>query len=305
MVGVISKNCYDTNPIFSIVIPTYNRREQLKECLASLFSQIPGRGLFEIIVIEDGSDCVLCEDKDFGSDTGKIRYITTRHQGPAAARNLGIKEARGEIVIFLDDDVIAASGWAKSVIESWKSYPGIDGIGGYIVSDPKDTICARVSCVFFNWFLDKAVTKADYACFMSTCNAGYTKKALIRVNGFDEQFRGAYGEDRDLNARILQSGGKMRLTKDMIVYHDRYLSFSRFLTRNFNYGKASFHIYNKHPKFARSQFCSYLYLSNSMFYAFEKHREKILACLLLAVSQIATLCGYFVASFTWRRGNSR
>lgn len=261
----------ETQPVFSIVIPTYKRHDKLKKCLEALRLQIPDKTTFEVIIINDDP-----------------------HRGASAARNRGIRQARGEIVIFLDDDSEISSGWVKAVVRSWQDFKDADAIGGYVVTDPADTFCSRVNAGIFNWYQDQ-MQDGGYAQFLCTCNAGFRKKALQIAGGFDETFPGAYGEDRDLSIRILGAGGKMKAVKDITIYHDRHLEMSGFLRRHFCYGKGAFAVYSKHPQLRRLPWHSYIEFYRTIMAGSGNYLEKIRVFFLLTLSQLSTVIGYGAA----------
>src|SRR5215470_9827202 len=99
------------DPTFvSIVVPTYNRRASLQRLLEALVHQTYARSDFEVIVVDDGSTDGTVEfarTTDFGY---QVRVIEQEHSGPAAARNRGVTEAHGELIVFLDDDVVPVDG---------------------------------------------------------------------------------------------------------------------------------------------------------------------------------------------------
>ncbi len=281
------------SPRFSIVIATYNTTDVLRQCVESLENQSTDRNAFELIVVNDG-------DKDITKDVGasghrfKTRTFHQDHQGPAAARNLGIRNARGEIILFLDDDSLPTKGWFNATVKAWETHPECDGIGGCIAMDPMDSIYCRVNADFFNWYLEQHLS-SNHSSFLVTCNAGYKKSSLEKVGLFDDRFKKASGEDRDLNIKILKTGGKLRLDKNILVYHDRDLTFRSFVTKNFNYGKAAYNIYKRYPaqKYVSSK--GYISFFVSIIKKYSTLNEKLITFCLLTLSQVATTVGYLAA----------
>jgi cellulose synthase/poly-beta-1,6-N-acetylglucosamine synthase-like glycosyltransferase len=282
------------NPKFSIIIPTYNRFNSLKECLTALYKQIENKPLFEVIVVNDDNfKCLPVDSLGFDSHF-RLDFICIEHHGAAAARNRGIQAARGEIILFLDDDSMVVDGWVDAIIENWQEFPDSAGIGGYTAIALEDTFISKVNNDFFNWYLDKS-RQGNYTDFINTCNSGYAKEILVGVGGFDEHFKGASGEDRDLNINIIKMGGKLRLAKNMQVYHDGELRLTGFIWRHFKYGKGAFRVYKKHSHLRHLTIDDYIDLYQSIIGKYGKFKEKILVFILLTVSQMATACGYVVA----------
>ena len=96
----------------SIVIPTYNRKDQLRQCLESCFAQDYPQDDFEVIVVDDASsDGTKDMLRELSQQSPNLRYFFQRHKGPAAARNLGLKQSRAEVVGFTDSDCILSKNW--------------------------------------------------------------------------------------------------------------------------------------------------------------------------------------------------
>ncbi len=285
------------NPKFSIIIPTFNTNIVLGQCLDALRKQSADKDWFEVIVINDGGRKGVSDDVRPMEEHLSIRYMYQDHKGPAAARNLGIEAARGDIILLLDDDSLPATDWMAATIAAWERYPGYDGIGGYVIKDDADSIYCRVNADFFNWYLDQN-SSADDCLFLVTCNAGYRKSMLERIGRFDERFTRASGEDRDLNIKILKNGGKLKLDDSILVYHDRDLTFLSFVKKNFNYGKAAYHIYTRYPEQKYLSSTSYVNFYASIMRKYSGFKEKFMAFFLITLSQAATATGYYTALLT-------
>ena len=110
----------------SVVIPTYNRKERLKDTLESLFHQTIPKDQYEIIVVDDGSSDGTEELVQVMIKTSpcSLRYFKQKNQGQAAARNLGIKNAVAEIIGFTDDDCIVDAGWIQKAADYFKGKIG-------------------------------------------------------------------------------------------------------------------------------------------------------------------------------------
>ena len=292
-------NSTDT-PQFSIVIPTYNNDSQLMQCLESLASQNVDERCFEVIIVNDGGNDSLIEKISSKQNKTSIWYFYQINKGPAAARNLGVREAKGNIILFLDDDSLPRKDWLQATINAWRKNPDYDGIGGYTASSKSDSILYRVNKDIFNWYLDKNVDE-DHCSFLSTHNAGYKKATLERVGIFDERFKNASGEDRDLSIKIVKNGGKLRLDKSIYVYHDREISLLSFIRKYYNYGKAAFMITFKYSSVERSSLRDYLNLFGTVLQRHKSLMDKITVFFILSLSQLSTFIGYQAASFIKRK----
>jgi GT2 family glycosyltransferase len=275
-------------PLFSIVIPTYGTTGVLEECLTALSEQ-SGEADWEVLVVNDGgenSGAAQAFNPNF-----PIRYIRQDHKGPAAARNLGIGLAGGDIVIFLDDDSVPTKSWLEATRLAWLETPDCDGIGGYVASHPSESIYCRVNAGFFNWYLEQQDLKGQ-CLFLVTCNAGYKKSSLEKVGGFDSRFERACGEDRDLNLKIVRSGGKLRLDRRILVYHDRDLTLASFARKHYHYGKAASRIYSRYPDQKHISTGGYGSLFRSVWKRHAGQGDRALAISLVTISQIATMLGF-------------
>lgn len=284
-------------PKFSIIIPTYNTDVVLIQCLEALCNQSVDKKCFEVIVVNDGGKTEIYERLKFFKQHLDIKYFYQQNKGPAAARNLGIKKAKGDIILFLDDDSLPTKNWFKAVVKAWEKFPDFDGIGGYTISEVTDSIYCRVNSDFFNWYLGQ-YSDDELHPFLVTCNAGYRKSILNKIRNFDERFKKASGEDRDLNIKISKIGGSLRLDKNILVYHDRDLTFRSYVKKHFNYGIAAHNIYARYPELRYLSSNSYFDLYISILKKYPTLKEKIMAFLLLTISQVATISGYYTATLS-------
>lgn len=294
-------NSENTNiPKFSIVIPTYNTEIVLDECLNALCHQSQKEASFEVIVVNDGGNNKASAIVNRYKNKLSLRYFYQNNNGPAAARNLGIRMAEGEIILFLDDDSLPTSNWFESTVNAWNKYPHYDGIGGYTTYDMAENIYCRVNSHFFNWYLRQYTDDQQHP-FLVTCNAGYKKSMLNRVNNFDETFKKPSGEDRDLNIKIAKVGGKLRIEKDILVYHDRDLTFKSTVKKHYNYGKAAYNIYTRYPALKRLNRSAYINLYMSVLKKSSSSKERALAVFLITLSQLCTFVGYQTCKFSKKK----
>ncbi len=123
------------------------------ECILSLCEQSEDKSSFEVIVVNDGGNNDISKSLDLFGNRLTLRYFYQQNKGPAAARNLGIQKAKGNIILFLDDDSLPTTSWLNEVKRAWDNFPDLDGIGGYTLSEVTDSIYCRVNSDFFNWYL--------------------------------------------------------------------------------------------------------------------------------------------------------
>jgi len=198
--------------MISIVIPTYNSEKTIGEVLDSLFREIRRyRRKVEVIVVDDGStDSTLQIVKKY-----PVRVIKQRHKGPAAARNLGWKKAKGDIVIFLDSDCKVGRGWLKKMLKPFKDGK-VAGVGVKYRTWNKENWVARFVGYEIEQRQNRMGKDTDYLASYSTA---YRKDVLEEVNGFDTSFKAAAAEDNDLSYRVIGKGYRLVFLKECFVWH--------------------------------------------------------------------------------------
>jgi glycosyltransferase involved in cell wall biosynthesis len=197
----------------SVVIPTYRRPSLLTRCIDALEKQQFDHTQFEILVVSDGYDAEteeallsIIERIDF-----KMRYFALPVKlGPAAARNVGWKQAQAPLILFTDDDCIPDNNWIKSIYDLHvkNDYPQeIAYTGKTIVPIPD-----------MPTDYEKNISHLSEAEFI-TANCAVTKAALIRTGGFDERFTMAWREDSDLQFKLMLERIPLIKNENAIVTH--------------------------------------------------------------------------------------
>ena len=202
----------------SVVIPTYNRKETLKQTLDALFSQSYPKDKYEIIAVDDGSTDGTKEmiDEIINKSLCKIIYIRQKNQGPAVARNKGIKSSEGEIILFTDDDCVPERDWISKHVRWYEK--DVVGVGGLLISK-NETLLDKMD--YYRYKAQYIDRKLVYnPTLIGTANCSYKREILAEVGGFDESFPFPGGEDGDLATRILRLG-KTVIDPNIIVYHLR------------------------------------------------------------------------------------
>jgi GT2 family glycosyltransferase len=190
-------------PTVSVVIPTHNRARQVVSCVRAVLTQ-PYRDL-EVLVADDHSEddtvTLLRQVED-----DRLRVLETdTNSGPSAARNRAVQVARGEVVFFVDDDVIVDPDWLRNGIRYF-SDPAVAGIEGKVV---------YVDEQYRPRYSDRVVENLAGGLYM-TANAAYRRGALLEVGLFDRNLR-KY-QDRDIALKVRRLG-QVAFAPDVVVRH--------------------------------------------------------------------------------------
>ncbi|PKP59088.1 glycosyl transferase [Candidatus Atribacteria bacterium HGW-Atribacteria-1] len=254
--------------IFSVIIPTYNRKDTLKKCLNAVFTQTYPNTDYEVIVIDDGSTDGTEElvNSLLNDAPCALRYFKQENKGPAAARNVGIKNAKGEIILFTGDDCIADSHLIEKHMKYHNAYKDVVVLGHTAWhSDLEITPFMEyitTSGVQFGYPLIKNKKNVPFN-FFYTSNISVGKKHLMEVGLFDENFKYAAWEDIELGYRLVQNGIKIIYNKNAITYHHHFTTLNKFCERQKISGISAIVFWKKHPEF--KSHCS-IYNNSIVFY---------------------------------------
>lgn len=202
-------------PEISVIIPVHNRREDLRRCLIAIATQDFPKELFEVIICDDGSD----EDLTFVSEFD-VTYLRQEQMGPGAARNLGIREARGRYIAMTDSDTIPARSWLRKLYEAFENNP--DGIG------VEGRVCADNEGAFSP--LGEGPFNKQGGVYL-TCNCAYKREILYQVGGFDESFPYPAYEDIELAARVRELGAIIWQPDAVVIHPERLLTLKSVLAK--------------------------------------------------------------------------
>ncbi len=227
------------NPLVSVVIPTKNRAYILGETIESLLKQTYTN--IEIIVVDDCStDKTQQLVYEIQKRSGKkiIFLQNEKNKGPAASRNRGVKESKGEIIFFTDSDCFVPKDWLEKIIKEYKDKE-IVGVGGYLKPDTNNWV-GKLENLQNKYLLhigNKKI-KGNEKCPVGYTNSmTYKKDVLEKAGGFNENFKFPSGEDIDLKKRICSKGAKLVFVPAPIMHLDEYnldYLLNRFIIRGLN-----------------------------------------------------------------------
>lgn len=190
-------------PQISLIIPTCNRPEDLRRCLGLLEPQMENDASVELIVCDDGSARPHPLEKEFPA----VRWLTGPQIGPGANRNVGAQDARGEWLIFLDDDCLPEPGLLAAYRSAMGPSASVALAGPILRSDAqKDSLL---------WEAPHNPSAHDLP---PSCNFAIPREIFLRSGGFDERFRISF-EDMEFFARLALQGVPVHFVPEAIVQH--------------------------------------------------------------------------------------
>ena len=198
----------------SVILCTYNRVHLLERTLRSLACQTMTPEQFEIVVVDDGSTDgtpALCERA--GRDFSNLRYVAVgKNLGLAAAGNRGLRSARGEVLLFIDDDCLALEDWVESLTSSLEQHPLATGVIQSPVSN-YIKLCHNISQ--FHPFMKRRTE--GWAGSIAGANMGIRRLVLEELGGFDEK---SQVPDMELMLRARLKGHRVHFEPRAVVIHD-------------------------------------------------------------------------------------
>ncbi|MEM6701886.1 MAG: glycosyltransferase family 2 protein [Acidobacteriota bacterium] len=242
---------------FSIVIPSYNRRQVLAEVLEALETQEGSS--FEVVVVDDGSTDGTAEFLDELRTPLAVQILHQENAGPAAARNAGVALARGRWVAFLGDDTVPRTGWLQghrealgsAAAEEIRAQGGEVGVIGYTSWHP------RMRMTPFLRYINEFGLQFGYSLLDDPLDVGfqffYTSnlslpRELLLENPFNTSFPYAAWEDIEVSYRLYAKGFRLHYAAEAQVAHDHPTDLLRFAERQERAGYCAAVFYRLHPE---------------------------------------------------------
>ena len=237
---------------YSIIVPVYNRPDEVDELLESLCSQTYTD--FEVVIVEDGSQKPCKDVCDKYADILDLHYYLKENSGPGQSRNYGVERAKGEYVIVLDSDVVLPDGYLAAVNAQLHSSFLIphssfcEAWGGPDAAHPSFTpVQKAISYSMTSFFTTGGIRggKAKLDKFYPrSFNRGIRRDVYQQLGGFSKM---RFGEDIDFSYRIVEAGYTPRLFPDAWVWHKRRTDFRKFFRQVYNSGIARINLEKRHP----------------------------------------------------------
>lgn len=196
--------------MISVVIPSYNRREQVKNCINSLLNQT-FKEKSEIIVVDDGS---IDGTEKIIKEYPQIIFLKQNHKGAAAARNKGAFSAKGEFIFFLDSDCQADKNCLKELLKEINKDKNTAAVGCRIIGK---TFGFFAKCHDYAHYSNFMVPHREKRRFLCTSGILVKKEFFNEINGFNENLKIA--EDEDLGLRLVEKGCNLIYQPKTVVYH--------------------------------------------------------------------------------------
>jgi len=230
---------------YSLIIPVYNRPDEVSELLSSIASQ--SFRDFEVLVVEDGSS-VKCEDiVNQYAEKLDIKYLFKENGGPAMARNYAAERAEGEYLLILDSDTVLPEGYFEA-IESFLLDNTPDAFGGPDRGGEDFTpVQKAISYSMTSFFTTGGIRGGKRKItrfFPRSFNMGVRREVFAKLGGFSAM---RFGEDVDFSMRVVEAGFTTALIPDAWLYHKRRTDFRKFFRQVRNSGKARISLTRRHP----------------------------------------------------------
>ena len=230
---------------YSLVIPVYNRPDEVDELLESLTTQTCTD--FEVIIVEDGSKTPCKDVVDKYEGKLSVQYFYIENRGPGGARNYGVQHCTSEYVVILDSDCIIPPSYLDNVTKAFgktnaDAYGGADKAHSTFSTIQK-AINYSMTSFFTTGGIRGSKKKLDKF-YPRSFNLGIRREVYLALGGFSNM---RYGEDIDFSIRIFERGYKCCYFDEAWVYHKRRTSFAQFFRQVNHSGHARIDLYLKYP----------------------------------------------------------
>lgn len=230
---------------YSLIIPVYNRPDEVDELLESLTRQTFTD--FEVIVVEDGSTLPCAEVVEKYASRLDIHYYIKENSGPGQTRNYGAERARGRYLIVLDSDCLLPPGYLRAVDDELRRSPA-DAFGGPDHAHASFTrVQKAINYAMTSFFTTGGIRggkKKMDKFYPRSFNMGVRTEVYRALGGFS---RMRFGEDIDFSIRIFKGGYRCRLFPGAWVWHKRRTDMKKFFKQVHNFGIARINLYKKYP----------------------------------------------------------
>lgn len=238
-------------PDISVVIPTYNRLDTLQHVIPTLLAQDLNAQAFEVLVCDsmstDGTDAYVA---GIAAEHPNVRHLPGPYNGRAMARNAGITEARGGVVLFNDADILTSPDLLSKHLAHHRAQTGIAVVGWEVQVKSLQDYAYKRDRPQERGQLHPASRKTLSWLYFLTGNASVRRLDLLRVGAFDETFTGYGHEDLELGYRLHKAGIRILYEPGAINYHCQDIPHDDQKEKMKLAGRSTVRFYRKHPDFA-------------------------------------------------------
>lgn len=234
----------------SVIIPTYGRPESLARLLEGLSRQTFPAGNFEVIVVVDGSSPSLERLLEGAGCPFPLRWYVRPHRGETAVRNFGITQATGEILVYLDDDILPVPELLARHYACHTQDPRLVVLGAIAVDPDSPEKFLGETTDFASRVFRRCTTPGYQPTHLDFLDGNFSvrKRHLVEIGGWDEALRGYGGlDDLELGYRMKQLGLRFRFEPQALGYHYYVKTLARLLEDNRTVGRAQIYYFSKHP----------------------------------------------------------
>ena len=229
----------------SVVIPVLNGADNVANTLSALQQQVDAPGQTEIIVVDNGS---TDRTRDIVRKFDGVTLLEEPKRGPAAARNRGLRAARGEVIAHLDHDALPSRHWLAELVAPFRD-PAVVLAGGRVVGYPPKTGAERFMTYYGLWEPENNVKRPNFP-FVPSLNMAVRRDAALQIGGWTEEMR--TGEDVDFCYRLLTAfAAEIVYCPPAILFHRHRVTDDELRDQAWHYGEGAAHMYRRFPEAVR------------------------------------------------------
>jgi cellulose synthase/poly-beta-1,6-N-acetylglucosamine synthase-like glycosyltransferase len=243
-------------PLLSVIVPTRDRPEQVRACVTSILACEYPADRFEVLVVDNVPRDGLTRDAVAAlSEIGPVRYVTEDKPGSASARNRALPEARGEFLVFTDDDAIVDRHWLTEIVRGFRAAPDVDAVSGLLVPRRLDTqarvwfeqyggfsrgYSQRIFDLHENRPAEELLFPFAAGLFGTGNNMAFRAEVLRAIGGFDPALGNGTpalgGVDSEVLLRTVILGHRLVYRPTAMVWHDHRADYAGLRSQVYNYG---------------------------------------------------------------------
>lgn len=232
----------------SVIVPVHNGARVIDRCLDFLANQTVAPDQYEIIVVDDGStdDTVQIVQRWTDHHPGHAVILLRQQQtGPAGARNLGARAARGAVLLFTDADCRVARHWVEVLIRPFTENDPPAGLMGTYLSDQKSLVARFVQLEFEDRY--RRIAAGSQVDLVPTNSAAFRRDIFLAKGGFDASFPEANNEDVEFSFRLNKAGYQMVFVPEAQVYHQHPGDWLDYASTKIGRGYWRTRVYRRYP----------------------------------------------------------